>query len=83
MSAAPSERPPLGPSTWLPWLGIGALVVLARLPYRVQRGLGALLGALLFRFLRGRRRFAARNLELCFPELDPGARDRRRRGNCR
>src|SRR6188472_3464499 len=74
MSAAPADRPPLSPRHWLSWLGIGALVLLARLPSRVQRGLGALLGAILFQVLRGRRRFAARNLALCFPELDAAAR---------
>ena len=83
MSAAPADRPPLSPRHWLSWLGIGALVLLARLPSRVQRGLGALLGAILFQVLRGRRRFAGRNLALCFPELDAAARDTLLRRNFR
>lgn len=47
---------------------------LARLPWPLQRGLGRLLGRLLKAVLGSRRRVAARNLELCFPELDANAR---------
>lgn len=66
--------PPLGVRHWPTWLGIGALVALARLPWPVQRALGRALGALLRIVLRRRRAIAARNLELCFPQLD--ARER-------
>ncbi len=58
--------------TWL-WLGLWRLLVLA-LPYRAQLCLGAGLGRLLARISPRRRKIAARNLELCFPELDPGRR---------
>ncbi|UHQ20805.1 LpxL/LpxP family Kdo(2)-lipid IV(A) lauroyl/palmitoleoyl acyltransferase [Lysobacter sp. KIS68-7] len=68
------ERPPLGPRHWPTWLGIGAMAVLARLPWGLQRGLGRAIGALLRAALAGRRRIAQRNLELCFPELDAAAR---------
>ena len=50
------------------------MALLARLPWALQRGLGRMLGALLRATLHGRRRVAARNLALCFPELDDAAR---------
>lgn len=50
------------------------MAVLARLPWPLQRGLGRALGALLHAGLRERRWVAARNIELCFPELDATAR---------
>jgi KDO2-lipid IV(A) lauroyltransferase len=66
--------PPLGPRTWLAWLGIGAMALLARLPWPLQRGLGHALGSALRLLLGERRRIAARNLALCFPALDDAAR---------
>jgi len=67
-------RPPLHPRHWPVWLGIALMALAARLPWRMQRALGTALGALFARVLRARRKVAARNLELCFPELDPAAR---------
>lgn len=58
------------------WLLVAAMAVLARLPWPLQRGLGRALGAFLHRMLGSRRRIAARNLALCFPELDTAARAR-------
>lgn len=66
--------PPRSPRHWPVWLGIAALAAMARLPWPAQRVLGRALGALLRWSLRDRRRVAARNLELCFPELDASAR---------
>jgi KDO2-lipid IV(A) lauroyltransferase len=66
--------PPLGPRTWPTWLGIGAMALLARLPWPLQRGLGRALGGVLRLVLGERRRIAARNLALCFPALDDAAR---------
>ena len=66
--------PPLGPRTWPAWLGIGAMALLARLPWPLQRGLGRALGSVLRVLLGERRRIAARNLALCFPALDDAAR---------
>lgn len=66
--------PPRSPRHWPIWLGIGALALLARLPWPLQRALGRGIGAVLRWTLRDRRRVAARNLELCFPELDAAAR---------
>lgn len=76
MSTAPDAlaRPPLGPRHWPTWLGIGIMALLARLPWSLQRMLGRGLGALLRSVMRDRRAIAARNLELCFPELDASAR---------
>lgn len=68
-------RPPLAPRHWPAWLGIGVMALLARLPWPLQRALGRGLGAVLRHALHERRAIAARNLELCFPELDGAARD--------
>ncbi|MEP6633505.1 MAG: LpxL/LpxP family Kdo(2)-lipid IV(A) lauroyl/palmitoleoyl acyltransferase [Luteimonas sp.] len=69
-----SAPPPLGPGQWPTWFGIAAMAALARLPWAWQRGLGRLLGAALALALRERRAIAARNLALCFPDLDTAAR---------
>jgi KDO2-lipid IV(A) lauroyltransferase len=50
--------------------------LLARLPWWLQRWLGHGLGAALRVAMGSRRRVAARNLALCFPELDDAARAR-------
>jgi len=67
-------RPPLTLANLPAWLGVGMLWLLAQLPWGLQRVLGAVLGGLLFVVLPKRRRIAARNLELCFPECDRAAR---------
>jgi Kdo2-lipid IVA lauroyltransferase/acyltransferase len=69
-------RAPLAPQHWPVWFGIGIGWLLAQLPWPLQRRLGAGLGRLLGLLLRERRRVAARNLELCLPELDAAARRR-------
>ncbi len=61
---------PLGPRQWPAWLGIGLAAALARLPWPLQRALGRALGWVLPVLVPERRRIAARNLALCFPELD-------------
>ncbi len=71
----PLPRPPLSPRNWPTWIGIGAMAAAARLPWPLQRALGRALGAVLRVALRDRRDIAARNLALCFPELDASARD--------
>ncbi|BFO02869.1 lipid A biosynthesis lauroyl acyltransferase [Pseudomonas guariconensis] len=50
-------------------MGLGLLWLVAQLPYRALLALGRALGALMYRVAGERRRIAARNLELCFPEL--------------
>jgi KDO2-lipid IV(A) lauroyltransferase len=71
VSAGP---PPLAPREWPMWVVVGAMAALARLPWPLQRVLGRLLGALLRNTMASRRRVAARNLALCFPDLDDAAR---------
>lgn len=64
-----------GPRYWLTWLWLGlAWLLVLLLPYRAQLWLGAGLGRLLAWLIPRRRRIAARNLELCFPELGPDQR---------
>jgi Kdo2-lipid IVA lauroyltransferase/acyltransferase len=70
------NAPPLHPRTWAVWPGIALLWLLARLPLSLQRGLGHVLGGLLFLLMRRRRRIAQRNLALCLPLLDPADRQR-------
>ncbi|MBV8380945.1 MAG: lipid A biosynthesis acyltransferase [Paucibacter sp.] len=53
---------------------IALLWLLHFLPLPLLALLGQGLGALLWHAARPRRRIALRNLELCFPELDPAAR---------
>ena len=55
-------------------MGIGVMVLLARLPWRVQRWLGSALGAVLFVAMPSRRAVARVNLALCFPELSQSQR---------
>ena len=78
MTATPNSADPvpIGPRNWPMWLLVGAMAALARLPWPLQRGLGRGLGSLLRLAMGSRRRVAARNLALCFPELDAGARRR-------
>lgn len=59
----------LHPRFWALWLGLGLLWLVVQLPYRVLLGLGRALGAVMYRLAGERRRIAARNLELCFPQL--------------
>lgn len=56
-------------------LGVFILWLLHFLPLPLLRGLGAGLGHLLYRLGRERREVALTNLRLCFPELDPAARE--------
>jgi KDO2-lipid IV(A) lauroyltransferase len=57
------------PKYWLTWLSVLILYSLSWLPYRMQRGIGKLLGKLLKVVAKKRVHIAKRNLELCFPEL--------------
>ncbi|PYC22888.1 lipid A biosynthesis lauroyl acyltransferase [Pseudomonas mosselii] len=66
----------LHPRFWGLWLGLGLLWLVAQLPYRALLGLGRTLGAVMYRVAGERRRIAARNLELCFPDLSGDERQR-------
>lgn len=52
-------------------VGIGFMRLLAHLPLAWVRGLGRVLGWLLFALALSRRRVVQVNLRLCFPELSP------------
>lgn len=58
-------------------------MMLARLPWPLQRGLGAMVGWLALRLLRSRRQAARTNLSLCLPELDAVQRKALLRANFR
>ena len=64
----------LSPRHWPAWLGVGVIWLVAQLPYRALLWLGRRLGALIANIPTARRRIAAANIALCFPELDPAAR---------
>ena len=66
----------LAPRYWLTWAGLGLLRVAALLPFPLMVAVGRALGAVLRRLPIGFVRTARRNLELCFPELSPQARER-------
>lgn len=63
------------PRWWPTWIGLGLLWLLAQTPWRFQRGLGRVIGRLLYLSARDRRRIAAINLEICFPELSAARRE--------
>jgi len=71
----------LHPRFWPLWLGMGLLWLVVQLPYRWLLVLGRGLGGLMYHLAGSRRRIAERNLELCFPELSVGERQRLLREN--
>lgn len=66
----------LHPRFWLLWLGLGALWLVVQLPYGALLQLGRWLGLGMYRVASERRRVAARNLQLCFPQMPPVERKR-------
>ena len=72
----PPPRPPLTPRHWPMWLGLGVMVVAARLPWLWQRAIGRGVGWLALHLAGTRRRAAQTNIELCFPEQSPQWRAR-------
>ena len=71
-----SLRTFLRPRYWYAWPVLALMHVWSWLPSRVLWVLGSALGLLFYLFPTPSRRVAVRNLELCFPEMDP--RERRR-----
>ena len=71
----------LGPRYWLSWLGAGVVWLTAHLPFKVQMGLGRLLGLLTYHLVKGRRRVCEVNLRLCLPQLSEAERQRLLRRN--
>jgi len=55
-------------------LGVWFMGVLAHVPLPLLRGMGALLGRVLFVLAAPRRKITLRNLELCFPEASEAQR---------
>ena len=74
---------PAHPYNWGQSLTVGALWLLARLPYRPGIALGGALGSLGYHLARERRAIARRNLELCFPEMAATERESLVRENFR
>ncbi|PLR32379.1 lipid A biosynthesis palmitoleoyl acyltransferase [Chimaeribacter californicus] len=61
----------LHPRYWFTWFGLGVLFLLVQLPYPVLYRLGVWMGRTSMRFLKRRVSITRRNLELCFPGMDP------------
>lgn len=57
------------PRWWPTWMLIGLIWLVARLPLRLQWGLGKLLGELAYRLIPRRRHITEVNIRLCFPDL--------------
>jgi Kdo2-lipid IVA lauroyltransferase/acyltransferase len=64
----------LAPRYWLTWLGLGLVRLLVMLPFGAQLAAGRAIGRLAYVAAGARRKIAARNLELAFPELDEATR---------
>ena len=74
----------LAPRTWPTWMGIGLLKLISLLPYRAALRAGAGIGGLVYHLLpAAKRRVAAVNLALCFPELPEDERRRLARRHAR
>lgn len=65
----------LAPRYWAAWLLIGLFWTMAKLPWCLQRRLGAGLGSLAWHLVVQRRNDTLINLQRCFPELDAPARE--------
>ncbi|MDJ0779670.1 MAG: LpxL/LpxP family Kdo(2)-lipid IV(A) lauroyl/palmitoleoyl acyltransferase [Gammaproteobacteria bacterium] len=70
------------PRFWPMWCAIGLLRLIALLPYRGGLAVGRLLGRLLYLTLGSRTRVLNINLERCFPDESPRAREQIKRGCC-
>lgn len=71
----------LHPRYWLTWFGLGVLYLLVQLPYPVLHRLGCWMGRCSMRFLKRRVSITRRNLELCFPDMDPVLREQKVQAN--
>jgi KDO2-lipid IV(A) lauroyltransferase len=69
------NRSLLAPRHWPAWLGVAVIWLVAQLPQAASLWLGRRFGALVLRIPSARRRIAAANIALCFPELDSAERD--------
>ena len=82
---APPFRPALvAPRHWPAWVGIGAIWLVARIPYKALLGIGRFAGWLAARLIGPERRGTAeRNIALCFPDLADAERARLLEANLR
>lgn len=64
------------PRYWPVWLGLGFLRLASSLPFNTQLSLGRGLGRLVYWLVPERRRVAAINLALCFPDRTDAERHR-------
>lgn len=71
----------LHPRYWLTWFGVSLLFLLVQLPYPLLHRLGIWMGRTSMHFMKRRVSIARRNLELCFPDMDPEQRERHILGN--
>jgi len=63
------------PRYWPVWLGMALLRLVCLLPHRMALGIGRMFGRLAHAIGGSRRAIVRRNIELCFPELEPDERD--------
>ena len=63
------------PRYWPVWLGMGVLRLICLLPHQFSLAIGRVLGRLVHAAGGSRRAVVRRNIELCFPDLSPAARD--------
>lgn len=75
MTRKQTSRPPLTPRHWPAWLAVALIWLLGRTPRPVGTAVARPLGWLLSRTMKRRRAVATRNIERCFPELEPAARN--------
>ncbi|EMH4160887.1 kdo(2)-lipid IV(A) palmitoleoyltransferase [Pluralibacter gergoviae] len=66
----------LHPRNWLTWLGLMVLWLLVQLPYPVLHVIGSSLGSAARPFLKRREKIAARNIALCFPDMNDADKEK-------
>ena len=73
-----AERIPLQrfwqPRYWPTWLGVALLRLIVMLPHGARMGVGRALGRAVRTLIGKRRQVVTRNLELCFPDMEPAER---------
>lgn len=76
MNPAEFKTTLLHPRYWLSWLAMAIWSLIVNLlPLPILIWLGRNLGTLIYRIGGSRRRIAEKNIELCYPELNPEERD--------
>ncbi len=78
-----TTRPSFAPANWPGWIIAGLFWLLGHLPYRVSISITASLAPVMRLLMKKRVSVVQRNLEACFPELDPQQRQELLRKNFR